>query len=368
MSNESRITDYGSPITHNRLRTTDYPRISIIILNWNGWQDTIECLESLYRITYPNYDAIVVDNGSEDESTEKIKEYCEGKIKVESKFFEYSGDNKPIKAIEYTREEAGAEGGKEEEIGDLPSNRKLIIIKNEKNYGFAEGNNIGMRYALTALNLNPKYILLLNNDTVVDKEFLDELVKVAGSDQHIGILGPKTYYYSQPNRIQLTWNKIDFYRGTVFLAGAGDIDRGQHNKIRETDYVPGSCLLIKQETIERIGLLDASYYSYWEETDYCMRAKRAVFRLVYCPSAKVWHKISQSASKVAGFSTYYMTRNRFQFMKKYATRRQYLLFLLYFFGFEFWFTSGIYIIYHKDISAFISFFRGVMDGLKTSQR
>ena len=342
------------------------PKVSIIILNWNGWKDTIECLESLYQITYPNYDVIVVDNGSEDESIEKIKEYCEGKIKVESKFFEYSSENKPIKIIEYTREETEAGGGKEKEIVDMPSNKKLILIKNEKNYGFAEGNNIGMRYALNPLN--PKYVLLLNNDTVVDKEFLEELVKVGESNQRIGILGPKTYYHSQPNRIQLTWNKIDFWRGLVFLAGAGDIDRGQHNKIRDTDYVPGSCLLIKQETIKRIGLLDVSYYSYWEETDYCTRAKWAGFRLVYCPNAKIWHKISQSASKVAGFSTYYMTRNRFQFMKQHATRNQYLSFLLYFFGFQFWFISGIHIIYHKDINAIISFFRGVVDGLKTIHR
>ena len=142
------------------------PKVSIIILNWNGWRDTIECLESLYQITYPNYDVIIVDNGSEDGSIQKIKEYAESKIKVESKFFEYSSENKPIKIIEYTREEAEAGGGKEKEITDLPSNKKMIIIKNEKNYGFAEGNNIAMRYALKALN--PDYILLLNNDTVVD--------------------------------------------------------------------------------------------------------------------------------------------------------------------------------------------------------
>jgi glycosyltransferase involved in cell wall biosynthesis len=93
----------------------------------------------LYPITYPNYDIIVVDNGSEDESIEKIKEYAEGKIKVESKFFEYSDKNKPIKIIEYTREEAEAGRGKEKEIADLASNRKLIIIKIEKNYEFAGG-------------------------------------------------------------------------------------------------------------------------------------------------------------------------------------------------------------------------------------
>ena len=118
------------------------PKVSIIILNWNGWEDTIECLESLYQITYPNYDVIVVDNGSEDESIEKIKEYTEGKNRVESKFFEYSCENKPIKIIEYTREEAEAGGGKKKEIENLPPNKKLIIIKNEKNYGFAASDDV----------------------------------------------------------------------------------------------------------------------------------------------------------------------------------------------------------------------------------
>jgi len=109
------------------------PRVSIIILNWNGWEDTVECLESLYQITYKNYDLILVDNGSEDNSVDRIKEYCKGKIKVKSRFFEYSDKNKPIKIkiIEYTRDEVENinEGGIED-FEDLPSNRKLIVIKN----------------------------------------------------------------------------------------------------------------------------------------------------------------------------------------------------------------------------------------------
>ena len=100
----------------------DYPRVSIIILNWNGWKDTIECLESIYQITYQNYDVIVVDNGSKDDSVQKIKEYCEGKIKVESKFFEYDPSNKPIYVLEYTREQAEKGGNfrKEKYFSKLP--------------------------------------------------------------------------------------------------------------------------------------------------------------------------------------------------------------------------------------------------------
>jgi len=343
------------------------PKVSIIILNWNGWKDTTECLESVYQISYPNYDVIVVDNGSEDDSIEKIKEYAEGKIEVESKFFEYDPSNKPIKIIERTIEEADAWGGKEREIGDLPSNRKLILIKNEKNYGFAEGNNIGMRYALKTLN--PDYVLLLNNDTVVDKGFLGELVKVGESDEKIGIVGPKIYYYDYNGRkdiINFAGGKFNMWKGQSYHIGITEIDKGQYDEIREVDYVDGSCLLARRETIKNAGLLSLNYFTYWEETDWCIRGYRAGYKSVYVPKAKMWHKIAASSNGTT--HVYYMAKNRFLFMRQHATKIQFLSFLLYFFGFQFWFTSGVFVIYHKDVKRFISFFKGVFDGLKTFYR
>ena len=172
-------------------------RVAIIILNWNGWKDTIECLESLYQINYNNFDVIVIDNDSHDESLEKIRNYASGKIYVKSDFFEYNSNTKPIKILEYTKRDS-------EHINDeinffkLPSNR-LILIKNDANYGFAEGNNIGIRYAVN--NLSSDYILLLNNDTVVDKDFLKEMVNIGESSTNIGIIGPKIYYYYEKNII-----------------------------------------------------------------------------------------------------------------------------------------------------------------------
>ena len=347
-----------------------YPRVSIIILNWNGWKDTVECLESLYQITYPNYDVIVVDNGSEDESIKKIKEYCEGKIKVESKFFEYSDENKPIKIIEYTREEGEAGGGKEKEIADLPSNKKLMIIKNEKNYGFAEGANIGIRYVLKVLDSN--YILLLNNDTVVDKEFLGELVKVGESDEKIGIVGPKIYYYDYKGRsdvINFTGANLNLWKLKEYRYGDGEIDKGQLNKKMEVDKIEGSSMLLKRKVLQEAGLFDPDYFTYWEETDLCFRAAKKGFKLLYAQRAKIWHKEAASTGgTLSSHCIYYMTRNKFLFMKKNATKLQLLSFLLYFFGFQFWFTSGLHILYYKNISAFISFFRGVIDGLKSFQR
>ena len=120
--------------------------VVIIILNWNGWQDTIECLESIYQNDYSNYKVIVVDNDSNDESINKIKEYCNGKIKIKSSFFRYNPSNKPIKVLETESNEHF----KENIIKS--SSRKLILIKNDKNAGYAEGNNIGIRYALNYLN------------------------------------------------------------------------------------------------------------------------------------------------------------------------------------------------------------------------
>jgi len=291
------------------------PKVSIIILNWNGWEDTIECLESLYQITYPDYDVIVVDNGSEDESIEKIKEYSEGNIEVESKFFEYSSGNKPIRIIEYTREEAEAGGGKEGEIADLPSNRKLILIKNEKNYGFAEGNNIGMRYALKALN--PDYVLLLNNDTAVDREFLGELVKVGESDEKIGIVGPKICYYDNPEKVWAVGGKINLFTGSTRNTGDGK-DSSCFKGVIHVDYVSGCTLLVKSEVINKIGLLDVGYFLYLEETDWNIRAHKHGYTSAINCDVQILHKSGASIRKVKDINYYYFTRNKLILIQKHG--------------------------------------------------
>jgi len=326
-------------------------KVSIIILNWNGWKDTIECLESLYQITYPNYDVIVVDNGSEDDSIEKIKEYCEGKIEVTSKFFEYDTGNKPIKIIEYTREEAEAGGGKENEIADLPSNRKLILIKK--------------RYALKALNTD--YILLLNNDTVVDKGFLDELVKVAESDEKIGIVGPSIYSYYIKNMVQSMGVTINFYTGKRKFLSMNDLDDNKLQNYIESDYVSGCALLTKSEIVKKIGFLDSKYFAYCEEVEWCIRAKEIGYKIVCAFKTNIWHKESSSSKKNSGFKIYHYTRNNFWFMKKHASKKQHISFLLFFFGFYFWFKSGIFIVRHRDLNSLLSFLRGIIDGVKTER-
>jgi GT2 family glycosyltransferase len=344
------------------------PKVCIIILNWNGWKDTIECLESVYQIDYPNYEVIVVDNGSENESLEMMRGYCKSKIEATSKSIPVVPhlSNKPIEVIEYTREVVETSGVQEIRIENLPPNKKLIIIKNEKNYGFAEGNNIAIRYAMKILN--PEYILLLNNDTVVDKKVLGALVEVAEIDKKIGMVGPKVYYYDLNGRtdvINFAGGKLNMRKGQSFHIGIAEIDIGQYDEMKQVDYIEGSALLVKKNVLNKIGLIDSSYFAYWEDNDLCSRAFKAGYICMYVPNSKIWHKISSSDNNST--KDYYMTRNRFRFMKKNATKLQLSSFLVYFFGFQFWLICGAFLLHRRDLAGSVSFFKSIVDGLFGSE-
>jgi len=227
-------------------------RVSIIILNWNGLDDTVECLESLKKITYPDYEVIVVDNASSGNDVEVLRD----------------------------------------RYGDY-----IHLIPNDKNYGFAEGNNIGMRYAL---DRQSDYVLLLNNDTVVDADFLTELVRVAEGDERIGIAAGKIYFYDFPNKLQSVGGKINWSLGTRRNYGRQE-DIGQFDQIAERDFVYATAMLIKRAVMERISLLDASFFFGIEEYDYCTRTIRAGFKVVYVPTSKVWHKAGASRRKLPDY-------------------------------------------------------------------
>jgi GT2 family glycosyltransferase len=280
---------------------TNSPRVSVIILNWNGWKDTIECLESLYQIDYPNYDIILVDNDSKDDSVQRIRDYCEGKIGPESPFYNYNTKNKPIQIFEYSKEEIEKDPqiNKSKGYPDLSSDKKLILINNDKNYGFAEGNNIGIRYSLKTLF--PQYVLLLNNDTVVEKHFLTEMVKTGENDNEIAVIGSKTYYYNFNGRDDILWS----VGGTVDLSrypGYHDIvinDKQlpiKTSKI-DVDWISGAVMLIKTEMLPS-KLLNSEFFFGCEDVDLCIEMKNKGFKMVTNLKAIVWHKAGASKSKV----------------------------------------------------------------------
>lgn len=337
------------------------PKVAIIILNWNGWEDTIECLESLFQIDYPDYEIIVVDNGSKDESIEKIRGYANGSVKTKSKFFKYNPKNKPIEVIEPEKRNFDKNS-----VNKLPSDKKFILIKNCENYGFAEGNNIGIRFAKEYLN--PDYILLLNNDTVVENSFLTELIKLGESEEKIGIIGPMVYYYDYEDTIQSAGVNIDWNRGKNDILLARTVDRDIVKEVKEVDYVSGCAFLGKITVFDKIGLLNPKYFAYWEETEWCIRAKKAGFKVLNTPNSRIWHKQFTTSNKVNGFMEYLMTRNMFWFMRTHATTKQFLSFILYFFGFEFWNRSIFLLINKKDKNAYKSFLKGVINGFQLNIR
>ena len=336
-----------------------WPRVSIIILNWNSWRDTIECLESVYHVTYENYDVVVVDNGSEDESIENLRDYCEGNLRVGSARCEYSRDNKPITLTEYTEEQA--RDGKQ--IGklplDVPSKSRLILIENQTNYSFSEGTNIGITFALKALG--PDHVLLLNNDVIVDPDFLSRLVEVSESDAKIGIVGPRIHNYSHPNKLAFAGGRINLWLGQSHHVGLNETDQGKYSKVAEVDFIEGSCFLVKRKVVEDIGMFDSAYVAYWEDTDWCIRANRAGYKVVYVPTAQIWHK--ESSTSAGPIKIYYYTKNRFLFMKKHASALQITSFMIAYLAIVIWYRICVLSLYHKSPRLLKPYFQAVKEGI-----
>ena len=243
------------------------PKVAVVILNWNGLADTSECLDCLGAVTYPNFQTIVVDNGS-------------------------SGDE--ARALQ-------------ERFGDCAR-----VIASPENLGFAGGCNLAMREALAE---EPDYVLLLNNDVTVDRRFLDELVRAAEGLPDAAALCPKIYFHDRPTVICSTGGRLNPWAGAARQVGRGEEDRGQYEQVATRDYADGACMLIKREALERVGLLDEEYFAYWEETDWCARAAEAGYRCYYVPAARVWHKTARSQAPDSDYY-YLFRRNALLFLRK----------------------------------------------------
>ncbi|HEU4760431.1 MAG TPA: glycosyltransferase family 2 protein [Dehalococcoidia bacterium] len=246
---------------------TAQPKVTVIVLNWNGLDDTAECLEGLQSCAYPRFETIVVDNGSDND-------------------------------------EAGRLG---QRFGD-----SVQIIENEANYGFAGGCNVAIRRALTR---GADYVLLLNNDTVVDPAFLASLVSAAEGLPDAAAVCPKICDYHQRRLIQSTGGRVNPWTGRAHQVGRDEPDDGRYDRIEERDYADGACMLIRRSALERVGLLDEDYFAYWEETDWCDRARAAGFKCYYVPTARIWHKGGR-AFDADSQRRYLFRRNAFLFLRK----------------------------------------------------
>lgn len=275
--------------------------VIISLLNFNGKKNTLDCLKSLENVERDNLKLtiVVVDNASTDGSVEAIQNY-------------------PPAFAFAKRLRAG--------------NSKIKIIKNEKNLGFSGGHNVAMKYALKN---GADYVLILNNDTYVDKYSLTELLKVAGKDSNVGILVPKIYFapgfeyhkdrYSKNEIGKVLWyagGEMDWANVIGHHRGVDEVDKGQFNKTENTEFVTGCCMLLKKEVIDRIGMFDDKYFLYYEDADLAMRAKISGFKIAYVPKSIIWHKNAGSAGGSGSvLQDYYITRNRLLFGFRYAPAR-----------------------------------------------
>lgn len=256
------------------------PTVALVILNWNRKDDLLECLTSATRQDYARTEIVVVDNGSVDGSQEAVR------------------DSFP----------------------------EVTLLECETNLGFSRGNNVGIQYALEQ---GADYVFLLNNDTSVDERLLAELVQVAESDESIGAVGPKMYFYHARKRLWAAGGVVHFGVNVGSMRGWNQSDKGQYDTLAEVDYIPGCGILVKSSVIREVGLLDPDYFAYCEDADWCWRIKQRGYQLVYVPSGRMWHKVSvSSGGSYSPKAMYLMGYSSVLFVRRHAGPIQWAKFLV----------------------------------------
>jgi GT2 family glycosyltransferase len=289
--------------------------VSIVIVNYNGHSDTVECLESILKISYLNFSVYVVDNSNGTESLAYLSSWSKGEplnILTDYPDIVFPLVTKPVEVVFIP----------ESELSSGKPGNKITVIKAIKNQGFAAANNIAIKWVMEYGQSD--FFWLLNNDTIVDKESLSFLVKnMVEGDSSIGILGSKLYRYYNRGILQGVGGKYNRWFGKVREIGAGELDSGQWDDSSfELDYVIGASMFVKTDFIRTVGLMESDYFLYYEELDWAIRGRRKKWRQAFCPESMVYHKMGGSInqnkqngnSKLADF---YSVRNRILVTRKY---------------------------------------------------
>ncbi len=247
------------------------PLVYNIVLNLNGREVLKEALDCAMKQTFPNCRTVVIDNGSTDGSQELVR-------------------------------------------SQFPS---VELVEIGKNVGVMEGYNTGLRYGLEH---GADWLFLLNNDIVFEPALVTELMRVALETPSAGVLAPKIYYQSEPNKFWYAGGTINYFTGIIAHRGLREEDHGQYDRIEETEYITGCAMLIKREVVEKIGMLDLTFSPmYSEDADFSIRAKRAGYKLMYVPTVKLWHKVSAfSGGGLTPLKTRLKVEHNFIIFKRYA--------------------------------------------------
>jgi GT2 family glycosyltransferase len=254
--------------------------IAIVILNWNSGEMTAECVRSLLKMRCADYEIIIVDSGSRDGSAEYLKR-------------------------------------------EFP---RITILPQDHNLGFAAGCNVGMKLALER---GAKYVLPLNNDTVVDADFLKELECVAEQHDRAAMISPKMYFWDLPESLWWAGGKFSLWTGVAKHVGRKDIDKEQFDQNGESDWATGCAVLIRCAALREAGLFDERFFGNGEDLDLSLRLRKAGYQIWYAPKAKLWHKEGVDYRKNVGeqMRKFTATRNALYVMYKHGTFVQWITFI-----------------------------------------
>lgn len=303
------------------------PLVYVVLVNYKNWYDTIECLNSLFHLSYANFKVIVVDNHSQDDSIEQIKNWPKSKYSLPKTEILYqqnivsSASSQPLVSSQVINSS---------KLDDaVPDHHNLILVESDKNLGFAGGNNIGIKLALKN---KADYVWFLNNDTVVEHNTLCHLVNHSESEnsliKKLGIIGSKLLYYHNPNNIQALLGRYRPITATTEHIGLNNKDSldSEIVSINQNDYIVGASMFVSAEFIKEVGFMSEEYFLYFEELDWVKRGQKYGYTIDVCKKSRVYHKEGASIggsikhnNNKSELSDIYSIRNRIIITRKYYT-------------------------------------------------
>ncbi|GAB6172815.1 glycosyltransferase family 2 protein [Paradesulfitobacterium aromaticivorans] len=255
------------------------PSVYLIILNFNAAEETLRCVAGVEQITYPNYKVVVVDNCSTDDSWAVLK-----------------------RSLQHT------------------------LLQSDGNYGYAYGNNVGIKYAQAQ---GAEYICILNNDVEVEAGFLEPLIDILSVSKEIAMAGPTICDFYERDLVQTMGASLSLYTGLAQGIAKGKLYAGITQSVREVDYLGGACFVIKADVLVQTGLIPENYFLFFEETELCLKAQKLGYKLVCLHASRVYHKRSATISKFQGLGYYFLNHNRIVFMRRNARVGQRVIFYGY---------------------------------------
>ncbi len=336
----------------------EFPLLAVIVLNWKRPRETVQCIRSLLASSYRRICILLVDNGSSEESLSEIVRELESQAVVVPQLLVVD-KTRPFAGKSGTGIEARTSRHLEGLSGEDPS-RRVLLIRNNRNLGYAGGNNVGIRFALDVLEC--ELVLLLNDDAQVTCDALSSLVQSIVGDNELGIVCPTVLFSEDRFRegiVESAGGRFASYFFRPRQVGYREPLTSLAGGLHDVDWVPGVCVLIRRQVFRTIGLLDESFFAYWEDVDFSIRARQAGYRIACDRGAIVFHR--RGVGEHPALSYYFHGRNPFLLVRKHGTRIEKALFLLLAVGSTLK-TMSVVAYRYRRANVLREFLRGVAEG------